>query len=153
MQANREEALTLQRSISALSVQANALKLQIAQDELTATTASAKIDSMEARANDVIRAKEKSIAAIEAKAIDMAKYCDTLESKVAKVQEVEADIVRIKGIQAKVFSELTEISQMVVDQRKNYDILVTSYAELNELIKQRKKDLSKFDEILIKLNS
>ena len=108
---------------------------------------------MEARANDVIRAKELALSAIEAKAEQMAKYCDTLEDKVAKVQEVEADISRIKGMQAKAFSELTEISQMIVDQRNAYDNLITSYTEIGELIKQRKKDLSKFDELLIKLNA
>jgi DNA repair ATPase RecN len=108
---------------------------------------------MEVRANDVIRAKEQAIASIEDKAEQMAKYCDTLEYKVAKVHEVEADIYRIKGVQAKELSELTKISQMVLDQRKSYDILLTSYIELSELIKQRKKDLSKFDELLIKLNA
>ena len=153
VQSNREESLSLQRSISTLSVQANALKVQIAQDQLTATIASAKIDSMEVRANDVIRAKEQAIASIEAKADKMAKYCDTLEEKVAKVQEVEADIARVRGVQAKVFNELTEVSEMVLAQRKTYDTLVTAYTELNELIKQRKKDLSKFDELLIKLNA
>ena len=108
---------------------------------------------MEVRANDVIRAKEQAIASIEAKADKMAKYCDTLEEKVAKVQEVEADIARVRGVQAKVFNELTEVSEMVLAQRKTYDTLVTAYTELNELIKQRKKDLSKFDELLIKLNA